>query len=213
MAASEAPASEKQTDMKKILLMAFAIIAFVSNAFETIGTYSVWNGLISYKVKVSSLNKDSTFSYMIQVGGFKSFNDEIYIELNSNDVDKFLSAMQQAKNKFNEWKEIAKDNNLKDVFKQMDIDLPEMRLVWKGSRWFCSKGFILSPHFNVGDNLEYCTLSLIGIALSQDNKYISKKYQVVFLNNTEVDGLLYLLNNKNVYEQLRKKAERQNLLK
>lgn len=199
--------------MKRLLLIAFAIIAFVGNAFETIGTYSVWNGLISYKVDVSSLKADSTFSYMIQVGGFKSFNEDVYLELNSADVDKFISAMQMAKSKFNEWKEITKDNNLKDVFKQMNIDLPEMCLVWKGSRWFRSKAFILSPHFNVGNNLDYCTLSLFGIAVSRDNKYISKKYQVVFLNSTEVDGLLYLLNNGNVYGQLRKKAEQQNLLK
>ncbi len=199
--------------MKKILFVAFAIVALVGNAFETIGTYSVWNGLISYKVDVSSLNTDSSFNYMIQVGNFKSLNDDIYLELNSKDASKFISAMQQAKDKFDEWKSIARENNLKDVQKKMDINLPEMRLVWRGSKWFRSKSFILSPHFNAGDNLDFCTLSLFGIAVSQNNKYITQQYQLMFLNSSEIEGLLKILNNQVVYDMFSDKAKQQNLLK
>ncbi len=115
--------------MRKYLFLLVALIStsvlsaqeFVYETFYNLQTDR------SYDLEVYLNDEDQIDHIFIEVDGNY---DEVFIKVKRNQLDAFHNALRQAKSKFLEWQQVAKDNNVLDFYKAMDITFPEIEAYW-----------------------------------------------------------------------------------
>ena len=94
--------------------------------------------------------------------------------------------------------------------KEFDIDFPRVDVAWFSSDWWFSFNSILNPYFKVTSSGK-CLVVFTNKVTSSSNKYIDKKYYLVFSNAKEIDELTNKINPASLKEKLNKKQNVQDL--
>ncbi len=189
--------------MKKFMLfIAFALCTMAANAEKVVGTYKM--GGMSREIEASCNNDGSLKKIYIEVlGEYK--NDKVFICISGeDDLNQFISKLTYCKEKYVEWGNVAKDNNITDYTKPFDVTFPNIELYWRGSEWFSTyKRNHLKPLFMVSSDGK-TSLGAGGKAKHWDNEYIDQRWYLILISEAEFDGLINALSPEKIKSELNK---------
>ena len=181
--------------MKKIFI--FCLMALVmcvnANAQEkVVGYYHQ----VSREYNVEATNYKNDLTVFIQVKG-KYEHDKVYIRIDGvKNIHSFIDGLNICKTKYIEWSEVAKNNNVTDFRKAIDVNFPNVEICWLGSKWYVShtQNFI-KPNFVVSGNVNF--IIIYGKAKYWNNEYIDTSF-FMGLNLDNIDELINALNVDNI---------------
>lgn len=142
--------------MKRLLFLS------VIFSFFTITTISAQAKIGSYYSQFF----DSTY----EINAFKQSKDkyEVHIDVASvgmdppasliiqcEHLDAFKQSLSDIRDKYIEWTNLAKENNITNLAKNIYIKLPHIRVTWYNTKWHFSYEQNLTPIFAVGDDGRY----------------------------------------------------------
>ena len=195
--------------MKKILLLiAFALLATSVYAEKIVATYTMSGTQRNIEAGIDSKGALNVF---IQVVGENSEYVMIRVE-GEEDIKRFISQLAYCKNKFVEWEQVAKSNNVSDFKKEIDATFPNVEVWWVGLEWYSSdkKNFI-KPIFlvNGGD----AAFGTTGAATHWNNEFISQTFYILFETANEVQSLINALDISKIKSILNQEAQTNALFK
>ena len=104
--------------------------------------------------------------------------DQVFFLVATKDIPDFYNGMCAIYDKYLEWEKVAKENNVTNMRKDFDIELPKITLAWKSSDYYFEYKHTLKPAFAVlEDGSIYCVMS--GKGRSSTNRYIDQEYYFV----------------------------------
>lgn len=176
--------------MKKFFILCLMALAVCvnANAEKVVGHYH--HGSREYNIEATTYKNDLTV--YIQVMG-EHEDDKVLVRIDgAENIQNFIDALNVCKTKHIEWSEVAKNNNITDFRKTINVKFPNVELWWLGSKWFSShKQNYIKPDFVVRENTSFIVIS--GKANHWDNKYIDTRYYM-FLTPNDIDELVKVLN-------------------
>ncbi|PXV61980.1 hypothetical protein CLV62_12323 [Dysgonomonas alginatilytica] len=185
--------------IKLVFLVCIFLISNASFAEKTVGSYSSSYFNKVYDIEAGEI-KNGKFSVYIQVPAKSDNRTMVLIE--SDQIKEFNSILLQMKDKFVEWSKVAKDNNVTELSKSMDLRLPKTTICWQGSKWFFSFGQKLQPSFMILESGKH-VVTLVQKVTSSSNQYIDETIYWVFADPQEIDELIAQLD----FDKIKSKLE------
>ena len=191
-----------------LMLCVFCVVGL--NAEKVVDTYTLSYFNKTYDIEASEIKNDK-FSVYIGVNAERN-STKAMIEVNSENLEEFNQALRQMKDKFVDWSRVAKENNVKEMSKEMEITFPSISICWLGSKWFFSFGEKLKPKFLILDNGNF-VVSFYKKVTASSNEYIDEKIYWVFSDSKEIDELVSKLNVEKLKSKLQEKVKAADLFK
>lgn len=188
--------------MKRIvLLIALALLTTAAYAEKVVGSYTLCE---EQKNLEAYIDDRGVLKVFVEVTG-EYTNDKVMIKIDGeSDINKFINQLKYCKTKYVEWSDVAKNNNVTDFTKDIDVTFPNVEIWWRGSEWFSShKRNFIKPRFYVDKNGKAAIITG-GEATDWDNEYIDQKWYMFLISTEEIDSLINALNPekiKNVLNQ------------
>ena len=136
----------------------------------------------------------------------------MFFEVNNKNISNFYTALNDAKNKFAEWIKVAKNNNITDFEKTMDITFPNGNIVWKDqSRGYISFAVRPTPVFRVRYGQYRLELFFRREVTAAADESKNEQANWVFTSVGEVEELLKLLSPEALKEAKQKTDNLDNL--
>lgn len=190
--------------MKKlfIFIVLFLTLANIYGQETVLGTYNC-----SYLDKKCGVAySERAESYFIYISSGKN-HDDMSVIVNNKDIQEFRDALTAARDKYVEWTKVAKENNVKSFNKYMDIEFPEVKIMWGNKSPQISLGAKPEPRFMVNDG-EYRLLLFSGKKVAAfDNEYITEQAYWIFLSVDEINQLLKLISPETLNKKIESKAK------
>lgn len=198
----------------KTLSVILAVVASLSvNGQTKIGSYqSSYFTDKTYSVSYS-VNENGEIQYWIDISGstkYKLYN----FMIEGKDIDKFRKSLNDFKQKYVEWKEVAKNNNISSLDKNMDIVFPFGTFMWvSGDKYYFNFHAKPEPRFLIVDG-KYLGILFSGKEFeSSSNQYITEKAYWVFGSKEEIEELEYLISEENMNKIQEEKNKKDDLFK
>lgn len=189
--------------MKKFFILCLMALAVCvnANAEKVVGHYH--QGSTEYNVEADTYKNDLTVFIQVE-GKYKS--DKVFIRIDgAENIQNFIDALNLCKTKHIEWSEVAKNNNITDFRKTIDVKFPNVEIWWLGSKWFSShKLNYIKPEFSVSENTNFVVIA--GKAKHWDNEYIDTNF-FMFLTPKDIDELVKVLNVETINSILKQETE------
>ena len=172
--------------MKKILfLIAFTLLTTSVYAEKIVATYTMSGTKRNIE---AGIDNKGALNIFIQVVG--EYSDYVMIRVaGEEDIKRFISQLTYCKDKFIEWEQVAKRNNISDFKKEIDATFPNVEVWWVGLEWYSSykKNFI-KPLFlvNGGD----ASFGATGAAKHWNNEFITQSFYILFETAYEAQSLI-----------------------
>lgn len=179
--------------MKKFLLIAVLLVSMVAQAQVAVGSFN--NRYAKKELKVSALMKDGKF-YCIEIDCPIKGVGNGFIWVKQKDVDKFRNALIELQAKFDEWKKIAIENNVKDMDKEMPVKFPKVTYCWQLRDSYFATNSPCKFIFAKSDKTIFTCLSYK--AVDDTNKYIDERFTLVFYSSEEIQSLVDLLSKEKI---------------
>ena len=195
--------------MKKILLLiVFSLLTTNIYAEKIVATYTMSGTKRNIEAGIDSKGALNIF---IQVVG--EYSDYVMIRVTGEeDIKRFITQLTYCKNKFIEWEQVAKRNNVSDFKKEIDATFPSVEVWWVGLEWYSSnkKNFI-KPLFlvNNGD----ASFGATGAATHWCNSFITQSFYILFETAYEAQTLINALDIAKIKYMLRQDAQTNALFK
>ena len=189
--------------MKKILLLiAFTLLTTSSYAEKIVATFTMSGTKRNIE---AGIDNKGALNVFIQVVG--EYSDYVMIRIEGEeDIKRFIAQLTYCKNKFVEWEQVAKSNNVYDFKKEIDATFPSVEVWWVGLEWYSShkKNFI-KPLFlvNNGD----AAFGTTGAATHWNNEFIDQTFFILFETANEVQSLINALNITKIKSILNQEAQ------
>ena len=189
--------------MKKILLLiAFTLLTTSSYAEKIVATFTMSGTKRNIEAGIDNTGALNVF---IQVVG--EYSDYVLIRVEGEaDIKRFIAQLTYCKNKFIEWEQVAKSNNVYDFKKEIDATFPSVEVWWVGLEWYSShkKNFI-KPLFlvNNGD----AAFGTTGAATHWNNEFITQSFYILFETAYEVQSLIDALDITKIKHALNQEAQ------
>jgi len=181
-----------------ITLCLFTITTVESYAQEKFTTYDNSYFGKTYDIKLSLEQEDLYIDAMPL--------DELYdkggIRIKKNQHQDFLNAIAEAKTKYKEWVKTAKENNVREFNKSMNIKSEVGGYFLYGSEWKFQLSVILTFDFQILENegeLTYLLIIRTGELKSSSNEHL------------KVDGFLLVFSSVNEIDAFTNKISRQKI--
>lgn len=187
--------------MRKVLtgVLIYLISSIALSADKVVGEYRMSLFDKSYEIKASEI-KNGKFSIYIFGQGERE-SRPIFISVDSDKVDEFNKSLLQIRDKFSEWRQIAKDNNVTELKKDVDVKIPNVMIAWYSTEWYFSYRNSLPARYVILDGGR--DVIVIGKeATSSSNKYISETIYLTFSEPEEIDVLVSQLNVEKITDKL-----------
>ena len=189
--------------MKKILLLiAFTLLTTSSYAEKIVATFTMSGTKRNIE---AGMDNKGALNVFIQVVG--EYSDYVMIRIEGEaDIKRFIAQLTYCKNKFIEWEQVAKSNNVYDFKKEIDATFPNVEVWWVGLEWYSShkKNFI-KPLFlvNNGD----AAFGTTGAATHWNNEFITQSFYILFETAYEVQSLIDALDITKIKQVLNQEAQ------
>lgn len=192
--------------MKKtlVIILVYLISSVVVYGEKVVGNYTLSYFNKSYEIQASEI-ENGKFSIYIYVQGERKTTPVLF-SIESDEVEKFNKSFLQISDKFREWRKVAKDNNVTDLRKDVDIKIPSVTIGWLSSEWhFSFRNSINARYIILEDGRD--VMIIAKEATSATNKYIKQKIYWVFAEPEEIDDLVTELNVDKISAELAKVDE------
>ena len=182
--------------MKKIILV-LCLLTFILpiKAQQKVGEYTN-----SYFSKTFSIEASEENVYI----GVQTDLDfrKAYISVKADKLELFKTALELARDKFSEWKKIAKDNNITEMCKEMGIDFPEVAVAWLyGGEWEFSFDNKINLAFLILDDGQMVA-AWAPTVTSSSNSYIDQKIYFAFADEKDFDDIINQLDGQRILNEL-----------
>lgn len=191
--------------MKKIILV-LCLLTFILpiKAQQKVGEYTN-----SYFSKTFSIEASEENVYI----GVQTDLDfrTAYISVKVDKLELFKTALELARDKFSEWKKIAKDNNITKMSKEMPIDFPDVAVAWLyGGEWEFSFDNKINLAFLILDDGQMVA-AWAPIVTSSSNSYIDQKIYFAFADEKDFDDIINQLDGQRILNELLKNKNKSDL--
>lgn len=182
--------------MKKIILV-LCLLTFILpiKAQQKVGEYTN-----SYFSKTFSIEASEENVYI----GVQTDLDfrKAYISVKADKLELFKTALELARDKFSEWKKIAKDNNITEMCKEMGIDFPEVAVAWLyGGEWEFSFDNKINLAFLILDDGQMVA-AWAPTVTSSSNRYIDQEIYFVFGDEEDFNSIINQLDGQRILNEL-----------
>ena len=186
--------------MKKIFVILFVLLPLMASAVVTLGEVTI--GGETHNVTVM-MKKNKPHYYCIPVPSIDTGTHEIWLK--PDKVAKFRTALFEAKAKFKEWKQVARDNNVGEYEKEMPVKFPNVTYVWgHGNLFFGDAPFKLMYH----RTKEGADLAMLATNVkSNTNRFADENFIFFFYNEDEIETVIEVLSSKNIERVLLENAD------
>ena len=155
--------------------------------------------------------KNGKFSvYVFAESGDK--RTPIFLSVSSDKVDEFNNSLLQVRDKFKEWRQIARDNNVTDLTKEVDVKIPNVMIGWYGTQWYFSYRNSIKALYMILDSGKDVII-IAKEATSSSNRYISETIYIAFSEPEEIDELVSQLNLEKITSKLNNETNTLDLFK
>lgn len=194
--------------MKKIIAaLVLCIVSTLCFGQEEIGTYH--SNYFNRDCYVEYSEESS--EYYIQIFGETKTTHCCFIV---KDIDNFRTSLSAAKDKYAEWVNVAKENNVKTMDKYMDIKFSKGIFAWYGRKWHLNFYAVPQPRFFITSDGDCLFLLFSGKEFTaSDNRYITEKAYWVFSSVSEIEELLNLISQETLQKFLDNKSAKDDLFK
>lgn len=188
--------------MQKLVFCLLTAISIAATAQKKFDEYTSDRDV--YQIQIS-LERDSSFYLWIDTYSMDDAITKCGFMLNRERQETFTKYLEQAKQKFIEWSEVAKKNAVKDdVSKEMDIVLYSEAFFQYGSKWCFDHSVRVKFKFMVTKGL-YALVVLSDELTSNTNEFMtSDGIAIFFYSPAEVDSFLKKIAIEKVNEYIRK---------
>lgn len=190
--------------MNKFLVFAIIFFGMKLNAQEKFTTYR--NILSSKPIDISiSYTNDSTYFLLVDMYSNDKINKKGGIWINSQDHKEFIDKILIAKSKYAEWINVAKQNKVNEMFKDMDINYRvASAYFYYGKKITQQMGVDLKFSFSViGQNKSL--LIRTGQLTSMTNEYlIHDGFKFVFTSEKEISDFIDKISVQKVKDFIKK---------
>lgn len=197
--------------MKKLtLLILITLLTNLKiNAEEKIASWNCSFFDKTYDIQCTDPKENNDFTIYIQVSAKEEYT-KAYLSFKKKDIPELIVFLQNIKNKYIEWSNTAKENNILNINKEMNYKTPSCTVCWYGSKWWFSFSHKLIPTFMIlkdGTSI----ISMAKKVTASSNKYIDEHIYFVFSNTEEIDDLIEKLNIDNILDYFNKKNSKEDL--
>lgn len=186
--------------MKKLILLAVVLFSsFSLFAEKKVASYTL---LGDEKDIEAYVNKKGELCIFIEViGEYKSDRVMINVDGDKN-IIALASAWKEVKEKYIEWLDVAKKNNVTDFNKEYPTTFPRCQIWWTGTKWRSTyTGNYLKARFMVLEDGSSST-ACAGTAKDYDNQYITQKWYQIFQSPDEIQTLIDALDPQQIRKVL-----------
>lgn len=199
--------------MKKIKLIIIAMILMSTslNYAQTQSFNNYINEYIDKSYDITITGKDTNkYDIWIDAYSLDDINKYGGIIIKNKAEESFKTALLTAKDKYIEWVNIAKQNNVKDLIKDMDIKI-------KGVETYFSYGnsthfmfnvklkFSINIHETKSGNIEYLLLVKTGELTASDNQFMKiNGFVLIFTDINSIDAFLQIINHNLIIDYISK---------
>jgi hypothetical protein len=192
---------------KVLCLVLGVLIGFSSQAQDKFTSYENTYFRKTYPIQIDSKEKGK-FTLWIDAWSYDMVYDKGGIMINHRSYQNFVDALIQARFKYEEWVKTAKENNIKEVSKPMNIKSRADAYFLYGSKWNFQYDISTSFNFEVRENkgkLEYLLFVKTGGLQSSSNQYMKVSgFALVFTSSNEINNFLDLISEDKIVDFISK---------
>ena len=195
--------------MKKIILV-LCLLTFILpiKAQQKVGEYT--NSYVSKTFSIEAVEKNNKIE-VVYIGISTDHKSRpAYIIVKGEDLELFKTALELARDKFSEWKKVAKENNITEMSKEMSINFPKVTVAWHGTKWWFSFGNKINFRFLILDDGEMVAHWTSKVT-SSSNRYIEEYIYFAFANEEDLNGIINQLDGQRILNELFKNKNKSEL--
>jgi hypothetical protein len=203
----------KKQKMKKIL---FAILMILSSSLygqETIGRYKMDYASKEFTVDATQ-PEDGNYKLYISMMSLDPSVKVVGVSIENTEIPKLKSLLEEVKEKYQEWNQLATANNISDLDKEIPTTVrPDLSGFFRYGDWKFDFSVILRPRYLKKVDKQLVLLHT-GKMVAFDNQYTDVSDAVfVFSDSKEIDQLIALLDPQKVTNFFSKKTNTEELFK
>ena len=186
--------------MKKFLLV-LCLLAFILpiKAEQKVGEYT--NSYFSKTFSIEAAEKNNKIE-SVYIGIPTDLESRTaFIEVKGKELELFKTALELARDKFSEWKKVAKENNVTEMRKEMGISFPKVTIAWHGAKWWFSFGNKINLKFLILDDGRMVATWSPKVT-SSSNRYIDQQIYFVFGDEEDFNGIISQLDSQRILNEL-----------
>ena len=171
-----------------------------------------------YDVSISFGDKPKKNRFDLYIDTYTTeatWNENCGIMLTEKQHVDFVSSLQGAKKLYNEWVDVAKKNDVKDLTKDMTKLTVSVGAYFNTTKWHFDWSNNLTFTFmvkEISDKVEYWLIMGTGKLTASDNQYIDHKGPFVVLSSSEeIDELLNAISLDKINEFEKSKSSKEEL--
>ena len=195
--------------MKKIILV-LCLLTFILpiKAQQKVGEYT--DSYVSKTFSIEAVEKNNKIE-VVYIGISTDHKSRpAYIVVKGEDLELFKTALELARDKFIEWKKVAKENNITEMSKEMGINFPKVTVAWRGTKWWFSFGNKINFRFLILDDGEMVAHWTSKVT-SSSNRYIEEYIYFAFTSEEDFNGIINQLDGQRILNELFKNKNKSEL--
>ncbi len=186
--------------MMTLMMCLMVIVSFGQEKYTTYDNLYVKQ---NYEVLISHKD-DGKYTLYIDMMSLDNLSKSGGIMIDEKEHILFLRNLKEAKEKYIEWVNIAKENNVKDLSKSMSYKVKVGGFFKYGSKWNFQYVVNLTFDFKVVDGKNLLIVRT-GELKSSSNQYMTHDgFVFVFQNEKEIDEFINILSVERVFEFMNK---------
>lgn len=196
--------------MKKFLssLTAFLQAASVKAEQQT-GRY--YNSYFNTCFSIEGALRDDEISN-IYIGTEAKDTDHAFISVDGRELDAFKTSLQQARDKYLKWIDIAVDNKVTEMKKDLGIRFPAVTVAWATDKWRFSFGNRINMRFVILDDGRMVASWSATVTASSDSS-VSETVFFVFAGEDDFNSLISELDYQTIHSRLLTSKNNEELFK
>lgn len=200
---------------KVIALLVVILSSAKVKAQEKFDTYEISFIKKTYPILISVSDKDD-YSLYIHAFSLDKISEDGGISIKRGKYQDFVNALTEAKGKYEEWVKTAKENNIKELDKLMNISSVVDGYFMYGENWKFQFGVFLKFEFKIREFdgiVQHLLLVKTGELQSSSNEYIKMDgVALVFMSAKEIDDFLAKISIDKIIE-FQNKPKKEDLFK
>ena len=186
--------------MKHLLVLFMVLLPIMASAVVTLGEVTISGE--KHPVTIM-MKKNKPHYYCIPVPSSKTGTHEIWIK--PDKAAKFRTAMFEAKAKFKEWKQVARDNNVGEFEKEMPVKFPNVTYVWGHGNLFFGDAPFKLMYRRTKEGVDFAVLAMN--VKSNTNRFADENFIFFFYDEDEIETVIEVLSSKNIEKVLLENAD------
>lgn len=199
--------------MKKLFFILVIMLAsFQMQAQKKVSVYSMdyMNGK-SYDIECTAV-KNGNFDYYVSCASWEREDDVIGMIVKSKTLEDFTKGLRAIENKFLEWTETAKENNVTDYDKEFDVKLPSVDCYFKYGDFHFAFNKRPNAYFKITSDGKCLVLLSIRNLKATDNRFIDHKgLFIVFSSADEIENFIKAIDPQNALDKEKTESAKENL--